>query len=316
MSNPKLENKIISLIPSKTIKDEVKRIKHKFSDIELVQIITQFAPTWEEMIDLLLEINKTITDNKIKKYIHEFIKIEKKKYQMLVTSEEGYVYDVIMDPDMKNEIYLVPDFESAFTTIDSFLKYYKKYIKKNEYSLYKIVKRKISKRIKPREIDKDENPVSCSVNNKRQIIRIYSNLNYVNLDKIDLKLNGIKYPDIFKPGDLIFIDILKYPNLKPWRYYNYYYRIENNRMYGINSFANYSTSEDDVECCFLKLSSEYVIYKKIEKDDRGYCDYLMCHSHYDFGYIEKADLDNIPNKIKEDYLYAVNQLIKLKCIGR
>ena len=42
----------------------------------------------------------------------------------------------------------------------------------------------------------------------------------------------------------------------------------------------------------------------------------MCHSHYDFGYIEKADLDNIPNKIKEDYLYAVNQLIKLKCIGR
>ena len=114
MSNPKLENKIISLIPSKTIKDEVKRIKHKFSDIELVQIIIQFAPTWEEMIDLLLEINKTITDNKIKKYIHEFIKIEKKKYQMLVTSEEGYVYDVIMDPDMKNESYLVPDFESAF----------------------------------------------------------------------------------------------------------------------------------------------------------------------------------------------------------
>ena len=57
MSNPKLENKIISLIPSKTIKDEVKRIKHKFSDIELVQIITQFAPTWED-VNVNIEFTK------------------------------------------------------------------------------------------------------------------------------------------------------------------------------------------------------------------------------------------------------------------
>ena len=41
MNNPKLENKIISLIPSKTIKDEVKRIKHKFSDIVLICTIIE-----------------------------------------------------------------------------------------------------------------------------------------------------------------------------------------------------------------------------------------------------------------------------------
>lgn len=313
MNNIKLENKIISLIPSKTIKDEVERIKHKFSDIELVQIVTEFTPTWEEMIELLLEIKNYITDNKIKKYIHEFIKIEKKQYQMLVTSEEGYIYDVIMDPDMKNETYLVPDFESAFTTIGSFLKHYKKYTKKNEYSIINIDKRKISKRISSREIDKNEKPVSCTVNSKRQIKRIYSNLSSVNLEKIGIELNGIKYPDIFKSGDLVYIDILKYPDLEPWRYFNYYYRIDNNRMYGINSFSNYQDIEE-IECCFLELSSEYVKYKKIELDNRGYCDYLSCHSHYDFGYIEKADLENIPAEIKEDYLYAVNELIKLKVI--
>ena len=67
MNNLKLENKIISLIPSKTIKDEVIRIKHKFTDIELVQIVIEFAQTWEEMIELLSEFNKNISDNKIKK---------------------------------------------------------------------------------------------------------------------------------------------------------------------------------------------------------------------------------------------------------
>ena len=315
MDNLKLENKIISLIPSKTIKDEVIRIKHKFTDIELVQIVIEFAQTWEEMIELLSDFNKNISDNKIKKYIREFIKIEKKQYRMLVTSEEGYIYDVIMDPDMKNETYLVPDFESAFITIESFFKCYKKSIKKNEYSTIEIVKRKISKRLNSREIDKDETLVSCTLNSKRQIKRIYSNLNPVNLERIGIELNGIKYPNIFNAGDLVFIDILKNPNLEPWRYYNYYYNIDNNRMYGINSFSNNRESEE-FECCFLELSSEYIRYKKIELNDKGFCDYLSCHSHYDFGYIEKADVDNAPVEIKEDYLYALNELIKLKYIER
>lgn len=65
MNNTKLENKIVSLIPSKTIRKAVKETKHKFSDIELVQIIDEFAPSWEEMLQLLVECKKHIEDNKV-----------------------------------------------------------------------------------------------------------------------------------------------------------------------------------------------------------------------------------------------------------
>ena len=59
MNNLKLINKIIKLIPSETIKKAVIETNHCFSDIELVQIICEFASSWEQMI-LLLEEQKQI----------------------------------------------------------------------------------------------------------------------------------------------------------------------------------------------------------------------------------------------------------------
>lgn len=63
MNNIKIENEIIALIPSNTIKNAVMELKHKFSEIELVQIITEFAPSWVEMIDLLSDLKKYVEDD-------------------------------------------------------------------------------------------------------------------------------------------------------------------------------------------------------------------------------------------------------------
>ena len=88
-------------------------------------------------------------------------------------------------------------------------------------------------------------------------------------------------------------------------------------MYGVNSFDNNCEFEGQVDvCCFLELSSEYVIYRKKEIDEDGYCRYLGCHNHIDFGYLEKADLRNTPNRIKEDYEYILRELIKLNYINQ
>ena len=63
MNNIKIENEIIALIPSNTIKNAVMELKHKFSEIELVQIITEFAPSWVEMIDWLSDLKKYVEDD-------------------------------------------------------------------------------------------------------------------------------------------------------------------------------------------------------------------------------------------------------------
>lgn len=313
MNNVKLENKIVSLIPSKTIRKAVKETKHKFSDIELVQIVTEFAPSWEEMLQLLVECKKYIEDNKVKKYITKLVNYEKKKYQQLITAEEGYIYEVVMNPDSQ-ERYLVPDYDSAFITINNYIKHYKKFIRKSDFQKVEILKRKVSKRLSDREIDVNEEPASCVLNEKKQIRRIYSDLKHVDCEKLGIELNEIQYPDVFKAGDLVYVDISKYPNLKPYGYINCYYKIDNNKMYGINSFDNYVELEEIDVCCFLQLSSEFVTYRKIELDEDGYCSYLMNHNHIDFGYIEKADLDSVPEKIKEDYEYSFEALRELNCL--
>ena len=116
MNNLSLINKITKLIPSETIKKAVKETKHCFSDIELVQIIIEFAPSWELMISLLGEMKKHTNDLKVRKYVSQYINIEKKQYKLLVTQEVGYIYEVVMN-EKTNERYLVPDFNSAFITI-------------------------------------------------------------------------------------------------------------------------------------------------------------------------------------------------------
>ena len=312
MSNLTLINKIIKLIPSETIKRAVKETKHCFSDIELVQIIIEFASSWEQMISLLGEMKKYTNDLKVRKYVSQFINIEKKQYKLLVTQEEGYIYEVVMD-EHRSERYLVPDFESAFITIESFLKHYKKYIGQNEYSSIIIIKRKVSKRLNSREIDNKDNSVFCILNKKKQIKRIYSYLKSVDMEKIGIEINEIRYPNVFNAGDLVYVDIVKHPDLIPYRYKNYLEEIDNTKMYGINSFDNNHEFEGQVDvCCFLNLSSEYVIYKKIEIDEEGYCRYLASHDHIDFGYLEKADLTNTPEQIKKYYTYVKEELIKLK----
>ncbi len=317
MNNIKLENKIISLIPSKTVKMAAKEQKYIFSEIDLVRIVMEFSQSLESMISLLLEIKKNITDDKIKKYITKVVNLEKKQYKLLTTPEEGYIYEVIMNRNT-SERYLVPDFESAFITINNFFKHYKKFIDKNnnDYSSIEIAKRKISQRLNSREIDNRDQPFVCVLNNKRQIKKIYSYLNAVDIEKIGLQIEEIKYPDIFKAGDLVYVDLNKCPDLEPYRYINYYENIDGKRMYGINSFDNNKEFEGNIDvCCFLELSSEYVFYRKIELDEDGYCRYLMCHNHIDFGYLEKAVLDETPEKIIDDYNYCKTELIKLEYLN-
>jgi hypothetical protein len=174
-----------------------------------------------------------------------------------------------------------------------------------------ISKCKVAIRENPEDIEEGEGPVYAVLNSDKEIKRIYSYLEDVDIEKIGIELNTIKYPDCFKEGDLVYINTQNFPEFI-LSSYNYYIEFDENKRYGINSFDNIKKFGEEVdECCFLDLSSEYVEYKKIENNKKGYCEYLMEHMHIDFGYLEKAKLEELPNKIYEDYKYAIEALNNL-----
>ena len=311
MINIKLEKEIINLIPSKTLKDEIYMREHKFSDLELAQIVIEFASTWKEMMDYLFKLKKEIKEAKVVEYISQYIEIEQKQYELLVTNDSNYVYEVDMYPGSPGDKYLCPSYESSYITIESYEKAYKEFIDNRVKNNIIISKCKVATRENPEDIDEGDDPVYAVLNSNKEIKRIYSHLQDVDIEAIGIEINSIKYPDCFKEGDLVYIDTENFPefNLSS---YNYYIEFDENKRYGINSFDNIKKFGEEVdECCFLDLSSEYVEYKKIENNKKGYCEYLMDHMHIDFGYLEKAKLKELPNKIYEDYKYVVETLNNL-----
>ena len=140
-------------------------------------------------------------------------------------------------------------------------------------------------------------------------------INYVDSEDYNLEMKCIKYPTIFKAGELVYIDKSKY-NLRVANYRDYYYSIADGKKYGIVGFNQNEIDEDgDIDVCyFLDLSNEFVNYRSIGVNEQQYVNYLDCHDHIDFGYVEKIDINKVHPKIKDDYEYAKAKLIELGII--
>ena len=172
MRNTELEKRIINLIPSTTVKKEIERQNYKFSDLELVQIVIEFASTWKEMMDYLFKLKKEIKEDKVVEYISQYIEIEQKQYELLVTNDSNYVYEVDMYPGSSCDKYLCPSYESSYITIESYEKAYKEFIDIRIKNNIIISKCKVAIRENPEDIEEGEGPVYAVLNSNKEIKRI------------------------------------------------------------------------------------------------------------------------------------------------
>jgi len=307
MVNKSLVKKIISFIPSNTIKNIVKEINYEFSVNDLIGIIIEYAPTRNEMIETLNELKNNSNDDVTIKSINKFLKKETKKYDLITRKEENYVYEINMYPGELGSSFLVYDFESCFDLIKEYLKCNKNYKKNIFCNAIQIRKRKIGANRTKLELKTHTDDVCfAEIDKNLNIKRIYSN-SYITDNKV------IKFPEIFKEGDLIYIDEKNCPSLELEQYfYNNRYN-DKGRLYGITSGNNV---DDLFNCSFVFLDTDDVKEKNISINSREYCSYWYNHIHIDWGIIEKADINNISQEVKEDYEYAYQRLIELGCLKK
>ena len=262
------------------------------------------------MIYFLDQLKESVNDDKVKKYISKVLSLERKNQKLFFSTADEYVYDVVINANA-DERFLVPDFVSAFALLDRYVKYYK--VRKGELGEVAIKKRKVVSSSKGSRLYKDDILVECVLNEGRQIKGIYSPSKYVGPEDCGIKFDAITYPHIFNAGDLVYVDIKKHPQLLPSGYYrNYYKQTDEEKMFGINMFSNNPNDDEQDVCCFIYLSDERVVYRKIKMED-GYLNYNG-HDHIDFGYIEKADLSELSSQIVSDYEYAKEELTKYECL--
>lgn len=314
MISRETENIIINLIQSLTVKEQIKKLNYRFSEIDLVKIVMEFEPNFQEEIKYLDELDKQVENSDVRIYIHRVIDLLNKEYQLLIEEEKDFVYEVKMDQDSQFERYLCPNFEAALITSQ---KYQQKY--KENCSIIEVVKRRVAIRNTEVEIDNNEEPVTAFLDGNNHIISISSNLPRPQYEDLSINMDAIHYPSIFKKGDFVFYYNNRYgmPHFSNNLFENQI-MLNGEKIYGINCYDNTQTtseegSQDYDVSCFLYLDSEFVEKRTVSvPDERGHYPYLMNHWHIDYGYIEKCDINETSESIVEDYQYVIKELEKMK----
>lgn len=295
----KLIDRVISLIPSKTIKSAIYAQKHNFSNIDLFKIIIEYANTLEEEISLLKELKNRCNDRDLSNVINKIITYNEKSLALLAKKDADYIYEV----EIEESRYLSSTLEEAFNTFKTYLRAFKSF--GGDTSSFMISKKRVANRLKVREIENDYDVIACAeYNAKCQVIRICNSPfkdPYYNNKYSDECIN---YPILFKKYDLVECAKIK------GKYYisdgadSVVIDInDKERRFVINSFDQ---DNSDVACVLL-MENEFVKYRAIDKkDDDGYYPFFMCHDHIDYGCLELVDIENVPENVKKDYKYIVD----------
>lgn len=303
------EKKINGLIPSKTIKEYLR--KHNdfhFSSMDNLCIMYLYSENWYKYMEYLSEASKVNNDKEIKSFIKKNVDFESKQWELLTRNDEGFIYKVKVNNDTESfeESYFADSYEMCIVIIRDYLRTYKEY--SSEIVSFDIDKVRLGTLNTRYKVDKNTWIAGTILDKKLNPIKIYTDLKKPLYKEVSLDDYVIDYPKIFKKYDLVsYVNPNKVSYIEDgttcWKY------ASNSKIeYGINSFDN-----DDKEiACVLSINSPYVKKRTISVlDEKGYCPYLMAHDHIDFGKIELVDLCTITNDIKEDYLYIKEELIKL-----
>ncbi len=297
MNKKELTLKIINHIPSNYVKESLLNKEHQFNDADLILLTEYYVYPFLEKLKTYEALLSIIKSKKLKKYLEKLIEYEKKGYQRLITSEEGFIYEIVMEKETRFGKYLVPDYDSCFEAIKTYLRCYQGYYEEPETYDICIYKREVKRRIVDEDIDDNSKDIRAELNHKLEILEIYDKSNdiydHYNVPDFD----DITYPQLFNKYDLIKI-------INP-------FSVAEHNQYGIIIY-----NENVAYVC--SIDNEYVRNRIVDKqDENGYYPFFMHHNHIDYGKLELIDptSQKVDKKIIEDYLYTKDTLIKMEKSG-
>ena len=295
MEYQELQNLVIRIIKSNSLKVVIKKTNKIFKPIELVKIVFNYAESYDQRLNLLSLIKTNINDNSLKKYIAQLIEVQKEIHKMFIQNKENCVYELHIKerPDSYDERYLCDSYSSAVKMIDLFYEEYDN--GENELSKYWIEKRKIFS-----SLDKfDEDYVgNCKLNYKREIQEIdvddvnsYANIcDVVCSDECNnLCINNI---DIEFPRFAEDLDIVEYSGYDGKKHYGVYLE---------------SMCDVKEEYYVVPLDCTEMKYYDFERD-------FYNHEHIEAPFVERVTIEDIPTNLQEIYKKYIEYLKTNNCI--
>lgn len=143
-----LQSRIVSLIPSTSLKNQIRLINHRLSDADLLSTAYRYAADYDTRVELLQMLEQQFTGD-LRDYTSKLIHVQRQMLEVFLKPEDNTVYELhIKDtPDAYDERYLCKSFDAAIRIIPLFFQEYD--CEENSLTRYTIVKR----RVLPEEAD-------------------------------------------------------------------------------------------------------------------------------------------------------------------
>lgn len=144
MSLSKLQEEILSVIPSESLKRHLKAVDYCPSDSDLLNIAFNYAPDYDTRLRLLEGLEQTTTGT-VREYTARVLEMQRRMLADFCRPADDAVFELhIKDtPDAWDERYLCRTYEAAIERIGLFYKEYEDVSAETEVSRYRIVKRRI-----------------------------------------------------------------------------------------------------------------------------------------------------------------------------
>ena len=299
------EKIINTFIKSKTLKEEIQKTNWHFSDLDLLALVNNCADNYNQRLEFMELIEENTEKVKIKEMAIDIINYQKKVFEEFIKPVDNSIYHVVIKEKpqvVHKEHYIVKTYEVALNVIKSYIEYYNI---RNVDSRFDIIKRVLIVPQKPEDIENGEIG-SCTFRNGLNLIDVYINDMFgINKNEIRLKNHLIKYPSFLLAGDLVSY-------YADWdEYHSTGGTVKGNKkMYGIIVFDMYEKYKYDA--CIQLLDSPYVKERRIEEiDELGRYQDFLWHEHVGYTFIEKENIDTVPDNIREDYNYLLPALKKM-----
>lgn len=137
-----LQRRIVSLIPSKSLKDQIELTNYHLSNEDLLSTAYNYAKDYDTRLELLQMLEQHFT-GELRDYTSRLIQVQRQMLESFLEQEENVVYELhIKDtPDAYDERYLCKSFDAALRIIPLFFKEYN--CEENSLTRYTIIKRRI-----------------------------------------------------------------------------------------------------------------------------------------------------------------------------
>ena len=89
MKYQELQNLVVRLIKSKSLKVAIQKTNKIFKPIELVKIVFNYAESYDQRLNLLSLIKTNINDDSLKKYIAQLIEVQKEIHKKFIQNKEN-----------------------------------------------------------------------------------------------------------------------------------------------------------------------------------------------------------------------------------